>query len=80
MIEMNVGKVPRPGPARRREGRGWHYFTEEERRVGDLDAMRNPAVEALARRCIVDYDGDRPGAAEIAAALAAHLHEALHEL
>lgn len=74
MIEMNVGRAPRPGPSLRREGRGWHHFTEEERRAGDLDAMRHPAVEVLARRCILDFDGDRPGAAEIAAELAAQLH------
>ena len=75
MIEMSVGRTPRPGPTRRRQGRGWHHFTEEERRAVDLDAVRHPAVKELARRCILDFDGDRAGAADIAAAVKAHLHE-----
>ena len=79
MIEMNVGRIPRPGPERRREGRGWHHFTEEERRAGDLDAVRHPPLKVLARRCIIDYDGDRPAAVEIAAELL-QLHEACNEL
>ena len=69
MMEMSVGKVPRPGPERRRQGRGWQICTEEERRAADLAAVRHPIIAELVRRCIVDYDDERAPAAEIVANL-----------
>jgi hypothetical protein len=73
MVEMSVGKVPNPGPERRREGRGWHVCTEEERRATDLAAVRHPFVVELARRCIVDFDEERADAAEIVQYLQAEM-------
>ena len=69
MMEMSVGKGPRPGPEKRREGRRWHIFTEIERRAADLAAVKHPIVADLARRCIADYDDERVDAAEMVAAL-----------
>ena len=69
MIEMSVGKVPNPGPERRKVGRRWHLCTEEERRAADLAAVRHPAVVELATRCIADFDDERADAAEVVALL-----------
>lgn len=66
---MSVGKLPRPGPEKRREGRGWHIFTEMERRAMDLAAVKHPIVADLASRCIADYDDERVDAAEMVEAL-----------
>ena len=65
VIEVNTGRQPNPGPEARREGRRRVFVDEEERRAGDLAAVRSPEVLELARRCIVDDEAERADAAEM---------------
>jgi serine/threonine protein kinase len=67
LIETNTGQIPKPGPAKRKEGRRRVDIPEEERRAADLAAVRHPEVRELADRCIVDFDQDRADAAEMMA-------------
>ena len=71
MVEMSTGTGPNPGPEMRKEGRRRVGVPEEERRAADLAAVRHPVIAELARRCIVDDDGERADAAEIVERLAA---------
>jgi hypothetical protein len=67
MIETNTGQHPKPGPAKRKEGRRRVDIPEEERRAADLASVRHPEVHELVCRCIVDFDEERADAAEMMA-------------
>ena len=65
MLEVNTGRQPNPGPAKRRQGRQRVDVPEEERRADDLAAVRHQEVAELAARCVVDDEALRADAAEI---------------
>ena len=67
MIEMDTGRLPRPGPEVRRR----RLVPEEERRQEDMAAVRHPEILQLAGRCIVDDESMRADATEMAAAVEA---------
>ena len=62
LVEMGSGRQPNPGPQVRRR----QLVPEEVRRAEDMAAVRQPNIVELARRCIVDNEGARASAAELA--------------
>jgi serine/threonine protein kinase len=66
MAEVSSGRSPNPGPEFTGSGRRRQIVFEEERRQGDIEAVRDPEIRRLVQRCIVEEPEERADASEIA--------------
>ena len=70
VAEIGSGRRPNPGPAMRQTGpMVFHAIAEQDRRAGDIAAIRHESLKQLARQLIRHEPADRLSASEAAAAL-----------